>query len=144
MLTLYFCPQIGGGGGVPKLTACVSSLIPPQALHRLEPGSSRKEFNDLCYCLTLPGVRKHPDYVSWTPHLGRLWCFEALRGYLTLIFPGQETPLEVRGLSVCRRARGSGVGGARFSFYVVQERLEGRERRGLRWYAYESIEAEAC
>ncbi|CAN0304983.1 unnamed protein product, partial [Laminaria digitata] len=67
-----------------------STLV--KALHRLEPGSSRKEFNDLCYCLTLPGVRKHPDYVSWTPHLGRLWCFEALRGYLALIFPGQETP----------------------------------------------------
>lgn len=66
-----------------------------QALHKLELGSSREEFNDLCYCLTLPNVRSHPDYASWTPHLGRLWCFEALRGYLGLIFPGQETPTEV-------------------------------------------------
>lgn len=66
-----------------------------QALHRLEAGCSRKEFNDLCYCLTLPTVASHPDYTEWTPHLGRLWCFEALRGYLGLLFPGQETPLKV-------------------------------------------------
>ncbi|CAN0547137.1 unnamed protein product, partial [Ectocarpus sp. 12 AP-2014] len=63
-----------------------------KALHKLERGSSTEEFNELCYCLTLPSVRSHPDFTSWTPHLGRLWCFEALRGYLGLIFPGQETP----------------------------------------------------
>lgn len=66
-----------------------------QALHRLEQGCSRKEFNDLCFCLTLPGVRSHPDYSAWTPELGRLWCFEALREYLGLLFPGQELPVEV-------------------------------------------------
>ncbi|CAN0444058.1 unnamed protein product, partial [Ectocarpus fasciculatus] len=56
-------------------------------LHKLERGSSTEEFNELCYCLTLPGVCSHPDFTSWTPHLGRLWCFESLRGYLGLIFP---------------------------------------------------------
>ncbi|CAN0228638.1 unnamed protein product, partial [Ectocarpus fasciculatus] len=66
-----------------------------KALHKLERGSSTEEFNELCYCLTLPGVCSHPDFTSWTPHLGRLWCFESLRGYLGLIFPGQETPVKV-------------------------------------------------
>lgn len=66
-----------------------------QALQRLEPGSTREEFNDLCFCLTLPDLKGHAEYSTWTPQLGRLWCFEALRGYLGLLFPGQETPMEV-------------------------------------------------
>ncbi len=75
----------------------LSSPLDPllQALHDLEPGSSPEEFNELCYCLTLPGVSSHPDYASWTPHAGRLDCFEGLRGYLGLIFPGQESPSQV-------------------------------------------------
>ena len=66
-----------------------------QALQRLEPGSSQQEFNDLCYCLTLPDLREHPTYASWTPQLGRLLCFESLRGYLGVLFPDQETPSKV-------------------------------------------------
>ncbi|CAN0165344.1 unnamed protein product [Scytosiphon promiscuus] len=83
-----FLEQLENKGEGDNATALV------KALHELEPGSSTEEFNDLCYCLTLPGLRSHPDYASWTPHLGRLWCFEALRGYLGLLFPGQETPTE--------------------------------------------------
>ncbi|CAM9450237.1 unnamed protein product, partial [Sphacelaria rigidula] len=65
-----------------------------KALHRLESGCCTKEFDELCCCLTLPTVRSHPQYSAWTPHLGRFWCFEALKEYAGLIFPGQEAPMK--------------------------------------------------
>lgn len=87
--------------------ACVR--VSKQALQELESVSSAEEFNDLCHCLTLPGVCSHPSYSSWTPHLGRLWCFEALRGYLGLIFPGQEPSSKVN-LDQARSCGGTRVG----------------------------------
>lgn len=55
-------------------------------LKELEGKCSKAEFQQLCYCLTLKKLTDHPDFRLWTPHAGRLNCFEAIRPYLENVY----------------------------------------------------------
>lgn len=74
---------MGGGGATSSpVLAVVAALREVEAVCE-----SRAAFNSLCYCLTLPSVNDHPDFSDWTPHLGRLRAFRAVRAELLKIFP---------------------------------------------------------
>ena len=57
------------------------------ALKDIESLSSKEEFNNLCYCLSLNKITDHPDYSNWDMWQGRFRCFELCLGYFSLIFP---------------------------------------------------------
>ena len=57
------------------------------ALKDIESLSSKEEFNNLCYCLSLNKITDHPDYSNWDMWRGRFRCFELCLGYFSLIFP---------------------------------------------------------
>lgn len=73
---------LGGGAASSPVLAVVAALREVEAVCE-----SRAAFNSLCYCLTLPSVNDHPDFSDWTPHLGRLRAFRAVRAELLKIFP---------------------------------------------------------
>jgi len=67
-----------------SLTPAVVELV--DGLKALEKECSREEFNSLCYLLTLGKLTDHPDFRGWTPHKGRLECFEACQPYFEAIY----------------------------------------------------------
>ncbi|CAM9640408.1 unnamed protein product, partial [Heterosigma akashiwo] len=61
-------------------------------LKSIEPLCNQATFHSLCYCLTLPSVRDHPDYGEWSEFGGRIKCFNSVVGFLDSIFPDQTMP----------------------------------------------------
>jgi WD40 repeat protein len=57
------------------------------ALKEIESLSSKEEFNNLCYCLSLNKITDHPDYSNWDQWRGRFKCFEICLSFFSLIFP---------------------------------------------------------
>ena len=66
----------GGGGGSAASAPDVAALV--RQLKLLEGTCSRDEYNGLCYLLTLSDPRGHAPFIGWTPHSGRLACFNSL------------------------------------------------------------------
>ncbi|KAJ1396815.1 hypothetical protein B484DRAFT_407203 [Ochromonadaceae sp. CCMP2298] len=61
-----------------------------QHLNALKGLCSTSEFNALCALLTLERLDSHPDYANWSVQQGRWGCFNALRGVLWRVLPGQN------------------------------------------------------
>lgn len=79
----------GGGGSGGGATSTVLQVV--AALRAVEDVcESKAVYNSLCYCLTLPSVNDHPDFVHWSPHSGRHAAYQAVRRELLKVFPADS------------------------------------------------------
>ena len=65
----------------------VSEVV--KALKDLEDVATKDEFRSLCYGLSLPSLKSHPEYSNWDIYTGRMETFENCLKYLQQIFPNQ-------------------------------------------------------
>ncbi|KNC46482.1 uncharacterized protein AMSG_11560, partial [Thecamonas trahens ATCC 50062] len=74
-------------------------------LDALRAVSSKDEYNELCFLLTLDDLSAAPQYADWSPARGRARCFDALLDVLVLVGPdGSRLSLFSPSKSVAVRA----------------------------------------
>eukprot|EP00466_Bigelowiella_natans_P007731 jgi/Bigna1/131748/aug1.15_g6456 len=57
---------------------------------KFEGKCSEREFQQLCYCLTLKNLNDHPDFRTWTPHRGRAICFDDVLPYIESVYGANQ------------------------------------------------------
>mmetsp|Transcript_23453 Transcript_23453/g.41497 ORF Transcript_23453/g.41497 Transcript_23453/m.41497 type:complete len:705 (+) Transcript_23453:52-2166(+) len=67
-----------------SLSSAVVELV--ENLKQFEGKCSGQEFQQLCYCVTLPKLTDHPDFRYWTPHKGRSQCFDEVLPLLQRVY----------------------------------------------------------
>lgn len=61
------------------LESTINMELVAKVLQQLENLCSPEEFNDLCTCLALSHISKHPTYKTWSLSRGRAECFQKIK-----------------------------------------------------------------